>query len=161
MKAFLFLLFSSFCVVCTLIEYTLILLVLFHYNFIMSKYLYISKVTFYFHQKHLFFHQYLYYPLQSNPTSDIIHLCLRFFQSVKAVLISTFYSLELFDRCGLYLLNCSKMTSFHGSFQFWKKEIVGGVQIWWIRWLSNDYGGKKTTQPMTREVALYRINNHD
>ena len=58
----------------------------------------------------------------------------------EALLICVFwYSLELYQRCGLNHLDRGKSPSFHGSFEFWEQEKVAGVQVRWIRWLRHDY----------------------
>ena len=62
------------------------------------------------------------------------------FPILKELLISTFrYSLELFQRCSLYIFNRCKSSSFHRFLLFWKQEKVTWGQIRWIWWLRHDW----------------------
>ena len=66
---------------------------------------------------------------------------LAFFPILDTLLKRAYwYRQQLLFRFFFYLNNRSKMLSFNRCLQFWEKKRVSGGKVWWIRWLSYDYG---------------------
>ena len=87
-----------------------------------------TKKEFFMNIMNIIFHEYLFYPLQSNP-HQILYTCAKvFFQSSKHIIFCDLVQLIL--RCRLYLLNRSVASSIHAPLQFREQEKVTEGQIW-------------------------------
>lgn len=109
----------------------LIYRVTFYRNFSLYDECFQKKVTFYFPGKIFFF---LFINKYLVPFKVISR---RYNTPVPALVF--WKDLKLFQRCALYLLNRSKTSSFHASFQFWNQKEVAGSQVRWIWCLRHDY----------------------
>ena len=97
----------------------------------------VSRIL-YFFKTYLFFHEYLFYPLQSN-THQKLYTCANVFFAILEALQKIIFCdlVKLLLRCRLYLLNRGVASSVHELLQFWEQEKVTGGQVWGIRWLQH------------------------